>query len=190
MVRRVEGDHPYIKLGFAAEGKICKPASSTATNCASTDPSVADGVYGYDSTTGNTTGDPTLTATYPNGPPTPNNLRGKSVLNSNLWQFYRRLPECSYTSCPDPNDTITYPAQPSNKITYPFPLVKPNPARLLQHAQDGVDQNGDPDGSKFYSCLNPAARGLLPSVYNWSARPTPLSRHGIREQSDLHRRKR
>jgi hypothetical protein len=45
----------FVAPGFAAEGKICGfPANSTAGNCAATgnDVSAADGVYGYDSTTG------------------------------------------------------------------------------------------------------------------------------------------
>jgi hypothetical protein len=152
LVRRLQEDHvhPYTKLGFAAEGKICKPASSTATNCASTDPSVADGVYGYDSTTGNTS-DPTL------------NNTDAPYLKSNLKQFYRRVPECSYTSCLDPNDPNVSPPQLSNKLTYPFPLVKPNPTRLkgLKGIADHTDPNYT-DGRKFYPCPNaaPAACSL------------------------------
>ena len=41
----------YNEMGFAAEGKICSPASGAET-CIASDPSVADGVFGYDSTTG------------------------------------------------------------------------------------------------------------------------------------------
>jgi hypothetical protein len=136
LVRRLREDnsHSYTKVGFAAEGKICSPTSTTATNCATTDPSVADGVYGYDSTTGNTS-DPTLTAVH-----------------SNFKTFYRKDPECTLTACPTPLAT-----QPSNKITYPFPLVKPDPARLK-----GVAQSGNPAGSAYYPCPNAAPAGCSP----------------------------
>jgi hypothetical protein len=100
----------YDRPGYAAQGKICSPTNIAANTCISSDPSVADGVYGYDSNTGDLT-DPTLTA---------------STLHSNKKQFYAKdLPCNSVGVCPTPSST-----QPSDKITYPFPRVTPNASNL------------------------------------------------------------
>ena len=96
---------PFEGVGLAAEGKICGSSS-----CQSDSPSVADGVYGYDSTTG-TKG---------------NNLRFAEKIN------------CS-TGIAEPNrnpngTTCSTPAQ--NIITYPFERTEPDPVRLKQLAQN------------------------------------------------------
>jgi hypothetical protein len=108
-------------VGYAAGGKICSPTNTASNTCLGTDPSVADGVYGYDSTTGDLT-DPTLTA---------------ATLGSNKKTFYAKDPPCtSAGECPTPLAT-----QPSDKITYPFPRVRPNASNLKNHP-----------GAKNYSC--------------------------------------
>jgi hypothetical protein len=100
----------YDRPGFAALGKICSPVTTTQDTCVASDPSVADGVEGYDSTTGNLT-DPTLTA---------------SALGSNRKMFYAKDAPCNSAGvCPTPLAT-----QPSNTITYPFPRVTPNASYL------------------------------------------------------------
>jgi hypothetical protein len=96
---------PFEGVGLAAEGKICGSSS-----CQSDSPSVADGVYGYDSTTG-TKG---------------NNLRFTEKIN------------CS-TGIPEPTrepngTTCSTPAQ--NIITYPFERIEPDPVHLKQLAQN------------------------------------------------------
>lgn len=91
------GSGDYKKFGFAAEGKIC----SATTTCTSSTASVADGVYGYDSTTDTTAGG--------------NGLR-----------FYAKDGRCSAAGvCPTPLAT-----QPANTITYPFPRLTPDASRL------------------------------------------------------------
>ena len=100
----------YDRPGYAALGKICSPTNTAADTCVDTDPSVADGVEGYDSTTGDLT-DPTLTAT---------------TLGSNKKTFYAKDPPCTSAGvCPTPLAT-----QPSDTITYPFPRVRPNASNL------------------------------------------------------------
>jgi hypothetical protein len=99
--------------GMVAEGKICGfDATDTATGtCDLTGPysqSIADGVYGYDCTTGPVDLEDTVCL----DPPDP---RG------NLKTFVDKQPE--YLS---PN--------PDNTITYPFPRPEPVPASLKENA--------------------------------------------------------
>jgi hypothetical protein len=133
------------QVGFAAQGKICSPTTASANICSGTDPSVADGVFGYDSTTGDLT-DPTLTA---------------PTLGSNKKQFYAKDPPCTAGgSCPTPLAT-----QPQDKITYPFPRVRPSPSKLKNYP-----------GAKYYQC--PAATSLTSTCTppgGWkNTTPTPL----------------
>ena len=100
----------FERAGLAAEGKICGFLLSSTGTCPSTASSVADGVYGYDSTTGPTgpTGSPNLTP------------RGNRL-----------------TFVDKPNNADgTVPPNQAGTITYPFPRPTPNPAGLKQRAQD------------------------------------------------------
>lgn len=128
--REAPSTQSYSKVGYAAVGRICSPSITTSNSCLSSDPSVADGVYGYDSTTGDTT-DPTLTA---------------PSLHSNLKQFYVKDPPCTVSACPTPSTT-----QPSNKITFPFPRVRPDPSRLKTLAQN------NPRTNTFWGCPTPSS---------------------------------
>jgi hypothetical protein len=95
----------YLEPGFAAEGKICGfPAGTAKGECGITQ-SAADGVYGYDSTTGNKTMSRTLEG-YTN--PWGNNLA--FVDKGNL----------------EPNEAGT--------ITYPFPRPTPIPEGFKEEA--------------------------------------------------------
>jgi hypothetical protein len=131
------------QVGYAAEGKICSPTNTTTENtCASTDPSVADGLYGYDSTTGDTT-DPILGGI-------------------NAKQFYAKDPPCTAGGqCPTPLAT-----QPQNKITYPFPRVRPNPKKIKEYP-----------GAKFFACptaaTSPTSTCTPPNGWR-NTTPTPL----------------
>ena len=139
LVRRLReqpSTQSYVKVGFAALGKICSPTITTSNTCTSSDPSVADGVYGYDSTTGTLT-DPTLTD--------PN-------LHSNLKQFYAKDAACTPAGvCPTPLAT-----QPSDKITYPFPRLTPDPSRLKGLAQT------NPRTSTDWACPSAAPSTCTP----------------------------
>ena len=99
--------------GFAAEGKICGFTPGIAKGTCSTSPSIADGVYGYDSTTGakviNRTADGYTT-------PWGNNL--KFVAKEDL------------TPPLDPNED----ANPSGTITYPFPRPTPKAKGFKEQA--------------------------------------------------------
>jgi hypothetical protein len=124
----------YSKVGFAAAGKICSPTTITQNDCLSTDPSVADGVYGYDSTTGDLT-DSTLTA---------------PSLGSNLKRFYTKDAACTPAGvCPTPDAN-----QPSNKIT--FPRLTPDPSRLKTLAQN------NPRTSTAWACPSAAPSTCTP----------------------------
>ena len=93
-------------------------------------------MYGYDSTTG-ILADPTLTD--------PN-------LHSNLKQFYVKDPACTLQRvCPTPFAT-----QPSNKITYPFPRLTPDPSRLKRLAQN------NPHTSTDWACPSAAPSTCTP----------------------------
>ena len=100
--RKGEGNTgTYDNFGFAAEGKIC----SAPLNC-DTATSVADGVYGYDSTTETTVG-------------------------GNGLKFYHKDDPCTPDGvCPTP-----LASQPSNRITYPFPRLTPRAPNLKSLAE-------------------------------------------------------
>jgi hypothetical protein len=96
---------PFEGVGLAAEGKICGSSS-----CQSDSPSVADGVYGYDSTTGT---------------------------KGNMLRFAEKINCSTGIAEPDRNPngtTCSTPAQ--NIITYPFERTVPDPVRLKQLAQN------------------------------------------------------
>ncbi|MDP9437889.1 MAG: hypothetical protein M3P49_03955 [Actinomycetota bacterium] len=115
------GTQPYKKLGFAAEGKIC----SSTTTCTTSNESVADGVYGYDSTT--------------------------ESIGTNK-RFYVKDAACSSAGvCPTPSSS-----QPSNKITYPFPRLKPDASRLKTLASNNTG------GNKYWACPSPAPSSCSP----------------------------
>jgi Flp pilus assembly pilin Flp len=82
LYKTCKGNGPCTKAGLAALGKICgwSPSSTTTATCGSAT-SVADGVYGYDSTTGTTAG-------------------------GNHLQFVSKSPP---TLTPQPSGTITFP---------------------------------------------------------------------------------
>jgi hypothetical protein len=130
----------YDRPGFAALGKICSPVIATQNTCLATDPSVADGVEGYDSTTGSLI-DPTLTA---------------STLGSNLKRFYAKDAPCTSAGvCPTPLAT-----QPSDTITYPFPRVRPNASSLKN--RPGTKYWACPSAAPS-TCTPPWSTTLFPS---------------------------
>jgi hypothetical protein len=126
--------------GLAAEGKICgfSAADDGSTpaigECPSTYRSIADGVFGYDCTTGNITVDKVnpvdneLVCPSPVDPnlPAPPQARGNSLT------FMAK--ECTPTNCDTTQTTLE-----GRYITYPFPLPEPDPAALYRHADLGDD---------------------------------------------------
>ena len=92
-------------------------------------------MYGYDSTTGDIA-DPTLIA---------------PSLHSNLKQFYAKDPPCTTSACPTPSAT-----QPSDKITFPFPRVRPDPSRLKTLVQN------NPRTNTFWACPSAAPSTCTP----------------------------
>ena len=107
----------FDKPGMAAEGKICRydPTSPTPAICGSSPSvSVADGVYGYDSTTG------AKTYLRKDGSQT-----WKSPWGNNL-MFVDKEDLVPPLDVEDPN--------PPNTITYPFPRPVPIPAKLKEKA--------------------------------------------------------
>ena len=128
-VGRKDGASPFAKVGFAAEGKICGSSS-----CASSDPSIADGVRGYDSTT------------FSKG----NNLK------------FARKTNCSSgaeepTRAPNGTDCG---ATPRNVITYPFGRITPDAERLKLLAEtqsDGSKYLNYASGPINWSALYPNA---------------------------------
>jgi hypothetical protein len=95
--------------GLAAEGKICGfSADSSIGECSSTSPSIADGVYGYDCTTGPVDLEDAIC-------PNPPESRGNGLT------FVDKQPQNQ-----NPNVAST--------ITYPFPRPAPIPAELKDNA--------------------------------------------------------
>lgn len=114
--------------GFAAQGKICSfTSTSPGTDlgrCGSS-PSIADGVYGYDSTTGPRIAPLDFVTGYPEACPTaadPANPRLLATRGNNL-TFCAKNPVTK-----NPNDADT--------IAYPFPRPTPNDLRLRGYAQE------------------------------------------------------
>ena len=135
----------YDEMGFAAQGKICSPPSSSALTCTDSDPSVADGVFGYDSTTGKSAAeDPTL---YPcpepakKGDPPPPCATTTPLSYSTHMMFKPKDDPCSVTSCPTPKLI-----QEEHTISYPFPRVKPSTKRLYDKAQES--------GNRYWPCTS------------------------------------
>lgn len=126
---RKDGASPFTKVGFAAEGKICGSSS-----CASGDTSIADGIRGYDSTTGSKG----------------NNLKfdkKKNCLTTN--EEPTRAP--NGTDC-----TLS-----KNLITYPFARSVPDGERLKILAEtqsDGSKYLNYASGSINWNALYPDAK--------------------------------
>jgi hypothetical protein len=107
--------------GLAAEGKICGfTTGSDIGTCDPTSVSIADGVYGYDCTTG-TVVSSTVSST---APPCPRDATEGARGNPPL-TFVKKNPN---------PDGTTYPTNVPGTISFPFPLVKPNSRALAGHA--------------------------------------------------------
>ena len=142
----------YNEMGFAAQGKICSPISSSALTCIASDPSVADGVFGYDSTTGKSQAeDPTLYPCPTGGKNPPPCATTTPLSYSNHKAFIAKDPPCSTTACPDPAQTLP---QDQNTISYPFPRVRPDPKRLFDLSHT--------NGNAYWACPNPAPSTCSP----------------------------
>ena len=107
-VGRTRSGAPFLRMGFAAEGKICG-----SNSCGSADPSVADGVYGYDS---------------------------ESYNKGNNYKFAKKINCSSGSEEPNraPNGTDCS-ATPRNIISYPFARTVPDADRLRTLAETQVD---------------------------------------------------
>jgi hypothetical protein len=131
--------------GLAAQGKICV-LTSTETNVGTcgTKASVADGVYGYDSTTGPDLAPLDSVTGYPEVCPKaadPDNTRPLAERGNNL------------TFCA--KDPPTQIPQDGTTITFPFPRPTPNELRLRGYAQT------QPSGNRYW---NSQTQGCTP---NW-----------------------
>jgi hypothetical protein len=127
--------------GFAAEGRICAvPAGEDIGECRDPSdptggtpiPSIADGVYGYDCTTG--TFDVGDQALCPDGAELP---RGNQLT------FVDKQP--------DPV-TKLYPDNPEGTLSYPFPQLEPKEGRLKRIAQE---QEAEGEGGYYYRGCDP-----------------------------------
>jgi hypothetical protein len=116
-------------VGFAAEGKICGSSS-----CQNDDPSVADGVYGYDCTTGEY-----ASAGCPDTPDT-----SSSPPRGNKLTFVDKDDELGPGGSERPNADVS-----SDVISYPFERTIPDPVRLKQLALDYPD-GADLDPGKYW----------------------------------------
>ena len=131
-----------VNPGLAAQGRICGvPAGSNIGNCR--DPisgtsihSIADGVYGYDCTTG-----PVLVAGCTRDAAAGEVSRGKRLT------FVRKQPTVNPTT-----GQTTWGANQAGTITYPFPLLQPKEARLKRIAQE---QQADGTGGYYYRGCSP-----------------------------------
>jgi hypothetical protein len=127
-------DRECDQPGLAAQGKICV-LTSTEINVGrcGTKASVADGVYGYDSTTGPDLAPLDSVTGYPEVCPTaadPDNPRLLAERGNDL-TFCAKDPPTK-----NPNDAKT--------ITYPFPRPTPNELRLRGYAQT------QPSGNRYW----------------------------------------
>jgi len=122
--------------GFAAEGKICGLPDSGGSptsigECPSDYPSIADGVYAYDCTTGSLTIDkinPLDNEPVCTDPPEPR-FSGSLTFKEK---------ECTPTDC----DTTQ-----AGYISYPFPIPVPIPAAIYEQADAGDDET-----DKLWEC--------------------------------------
>jgi hypothetical protein len=121
--------------GLAAEGKICGfsvPVGSTPPpigECPSDYPSIADGVYGYDCTTG------PITVTKVNPLDDEPVCTGSAESRGNDLTFMAK--ECTPTNC-DTTQDLTGDSV-ADYISYPFPRPEPIPEALHEHADLGDD---------------------------------------------------
>jgi hypothetical protein len=133
--------------GFAAEGKICGvPVGSDIGECrdpvsGASLPSIADGVYGYDCTTGTfdvppdpDTGEEVCPEDAPNEVPRGNNLT-----------FMEKQPTVV-------NGKTTWGLNEPGTITYPFPQLQPKEGRLKRIAQE---QQAEGTGGYYYRGCSP-----------------------------------
>jgi hypothetical protein len=117
-----DSQEKFDGVGFAAQGKICGfPVGSSAGTCAtSTTPnSIADGVYGYDSTTG-----PRIAPLDPaTGYPTRCPITTDPVNPKPITERGNNLTFC-------PKDPPDFTPQDTSTITFPFPRPAPKPKSL------------------------------------------------------------
>jgi hypothetical protein len=141
----------YTLPGFAAEGRICGvPTGSEIGECrdptdptgATPLPSIADGVYGFDCTTG--TVDVLDVELCPDGGELP---RG------NQWTFMEKEQVLD-----EATDKMIYPDNEPGTITYPFPLLQPKEKRLALVAQEQEDEGG---GGDYYRGCSPPWETML-----------------------------
>jgi hypothetical protein len=134
--------------GFAAEGRICAVEATDPIDGECRDssgnprPSIADGVYGYDSTTGT---------------------------KGNNWAFAEKI-NCT-TSVPEPtrNPNGTTCTEGHDIISYPFPLMEPRERRLALIAQEQEAEGGGGDyykASPATGCEVPWADMLVDTNVN------------------------
>ncbi len=137
----------YTLPGFGAEGRICGvPAGSEIGKCS--DPSsgapirsIADGVYGYDCTTGPVPADGGCTR-----------VTGE-VSRGNGWTFVDKQQVLD-----EATDKMVYPDNEPGTITYPFPQLQPKEKRLALIAQEQEDEGG---GGDYYRGCSPPWETML-----------------------------
>jgi hypothetical protein len=137
--------------GLAAEGKICSvPANSEIGECR--DPvsgesirSIADGVYGYDCTTG-AVDVPQVTDPITGKEVCPDDVTGELPRGNNLTFLEKQ-------QVVDPaTGKATWGPNQAGTLSYPFPLLQPKEARLKRIAQE---QQNDGTGGYYYRGCNP-----------------------------------
>ena len=133
--------------GFAALGKICGYTDTSAATCAPDAASVADGVYGYDSTTGANIAPLDAVTGYPERCPTstdpPNPKTQPPTWQGNKWAFCEK-PEEDIA-----NEELNAPGT----ISFPFPRPVPNAQLLRGYATE--------TGRYWDTSQEPLLRGTL-----------------------------
>jgi len=123
-----QGYPGWKKPGFASEGKICGYLATDSATGTCARPSIADGVYGYDCTTGPSS----LAITGCPDSPEP---RGNALA------FVSKEPNLVDGS---------YPLNPSGTISYPFPRPTPKPAGLKSLAVKQETEEANPATNRHY----------------------------------------